>query len=226
MSRWVVIAIGTTIALTACADSPDATSGAAPPDIATIVCDESGTIVETPSTRPQADGLHVVIDNRTGVDPGFSVRYERGGLGDNAPPGTTEHVLDVPPGTVQIGCYTGTHGSGEPDLHALEVVDLDGVYRSTELDCESSSGLVTDYVPGAEGEPGDPVDLARAALEGATGGLGPDDVVERAGYPESAEPIVRLVRADRVMATVEFRPADAGGWLQDTLSMCEGLLPG
>jgi hypothetical protein len=216
-----------TIALAACADRSPA-AGPSPPGVATIVCDETGTTVETPSVRAQPDGVHVVVDNRTGVDPGFSARFADGrGLGDNAPPGTSEHVLDAPPGTLEIGCYTGEHGSGEPDLRALEVVDVDGLYRSIELDCESMSSGVSDYAPGAEGEAGDPVDLARAAFEGATGGLEPDDVVERAGYPEWDEPIVRLVRAGAVVATVRYRAADdGGGWLQDTMSMCDGLSTG
>jgi hypothetical protein len=227
MSRWVAIAMCSTIALAACADRPEVTSEAPTPNVATIVCDETGTTVETPSVRPQLDGLHVVIDNRTEVDPGFSVAFDHGGLGDNAPQGTSKHVLDVPPGIVRIGCYTGARGSGERDLQALEVVDADGVYRSTELTCESGSSTgVSDYVPGAKGETSDPVDLARATFESAIGGLEPDDVAERAGYPEWDEPIVRLVRAGEVVATIRYREADDGGWLQDTMSMCEGLTAG
>jgi hypothetical protein len=215
-----------TIALAACADRSPA-AGPSPPGVATIVCDETGTTIETPSVRAQPDGVHVVVDNRTGVDPGFSARFADGrGHGDNAPPGTSEHVLDAPPGTLEIGCYAGEHGSGEPDLRALEVVDVDGFYRSTALDCESSSGGVIDYVPGAEGEVGDPVDLARVVFEESTGRLEPDDVVERAGYPEWDEPIVRLVREGEVVATIRYFEADGGGWLRDTTSMCDGLSTG
>jgi hypothetical protein len=100
------------------------------------------------------------------------------------------------------------------------------VYRSTELDCDTVSSGVVDFVPGAEGDMGDPVDLARATLEDATGGLQPSDVVERAGYPEWDEPIVRLVRDGEVVATIRYFEADGGGWLRDTTSMCDGLATG
>ncbi len=226
MKTRLAFVIGATLALAACADRAEVTTDTPLPEVATIVCDASGTTVETPSVRPQPDGLHLVIDNRTDVDPGFSVEFDHGGLGDNAPPGTSEHVLDVPPGTVRIGCYPNDRAIGDPDLRELEVVDVEGIYRSTALDCTASSVGVSDYAPGAEGERGDPVDLARAILESATGGLGAQDVVERAGYPDWDEPVVRLVRAGEVMATVEFRTADGGGWLQDTVSMCGGLSSG
>ncbi len=129
-------------------------------------------------------------------------------------------------GTIEIGCYPDDDALGEPDLQELELVDDDVIYRSVELDCDMVSTGISDYVQDALGAEGDPVELARRDFESALeGGLEPDDVVERAGYPESDQPIVRLVRDDGVIATVEYRGAEGGGWLEETLSRCEDLTP-
>ena len=225
--RLAWVAVGAALALAGCADPEEVADDAPLPDAATIVCDASGTTVETPSVRPRLDGLHVVIDNRLDVDPGFAFRFDDGaGGGDNAPPGLSDHTLQAPPGTLEIGCYPDDKALGEPDLEELEVVDEGAIYRSVRLDCESVVGQISDYGQDAPGAQGDPVELARTDFESALdGGLEQDDVVERAGYPESDLPIVRLVRDDQVVATVEYRGADDGGWLEDTLSKCEDLAP-
>lgn len=117
------------------------------------------------------------------------------------------------------------HGSGglESDLQTLDVVDAAGNYRSTELECGSIVEGVTDYVEGAGGERGDPVDLARARFDQVTH-LGADDVVEIAGYPQDPQPTVRLVRDGRVVATIAYDAAGQGGWLEDTFSRCSELV--
>jgi hypothetical protein len=188
-----------------------------------VVCTQDGTRVETPEVRPQPDGVHVVIDNRLGFHTGFSARYANGaGAGRNAPRGGSEHVLDAPPGPLEIGCYTDRDAL-ESDLQTLRVEDPSGIYRSTELDCAVTVNGVSDYVAGATGEAGDPVDLARERLDQVTG-LRDDDTVEVAGYPADVIPTVRLVRDDRVLATITYRPDGQGGWLEETLSRCDELL--
>jgi hypothetical protein len=77
---------------------------------------------------------------------------------------------------------------------------------------------ITDYVSGAKGEVGDPVELSRHHFQGLQAG----DVVERAGYPGSAYPKVRVVRAGQVIALVKYRPDESGGWLRDQVSICDG----
>ncbi len=169
--------------------------------------------------------MHLLIDNRLGFDSGFTVRFgDGGGIGENAPMGESTHIVQAPPGTVEIGCYPDAQAIAEPELEPFEVIDADGLYRSTELDCSSVTSGISDYVEGTPGELGDPVDLARSRFDDVIG-LTDDDVVERAGYPESDQPVVRLVRDGKTMATIDYRPADGGGWLEETFSRCDELVP-
>lgn len=192
-----------------------------PPQVARVVCDESGTKIVTRSVSPQLDGVHVVIDNRLGFDAGFAVGFENGaGAGRNAPEGESRHVLGAPPGRVEIGCYG--NGSPQPDFQTLEVVDSEGVYRSVELACASVVSGTSDFGEGASGQRATPVDLGRELFDNAFG-LGSDDVVELGGYLQSEVPVVRLMRDGRIVATVSYRRADGDGWLEETFSMCEEL---
>jgi hypothetical protein len=221
----VVIVLG--IVLASCADPTGGTDAGdpAPPDVARVVCDADGTHVETPSVSPQLDGVHVLIDNRLGFDTGFATRFGNGaGAGENAPQGESAHVLQAPPGTVEIGCYASEGALDQPELQPFDVVDPDGVYRSVELDCASVVSGTGDYAEGAQGLTGAPTDLARDRFDDAYG-LAAGDVVERAGYPQSGTPIVRLVRDGRTLATVSYLGAEDGGWLQETLSACDELMP-
>lgn len=216
------VAAATLAVLSACArEAPPAGDGDVP-TVARVVCAEGGTRVETPSVRPQADGVHVVIDNRLAFDTGFSTQYENGaGGGSNAPMGESRHVIPAPPGALLIGCYTDRDAI-ESDLQTLDVVDPSDIYRSTELDCDSIVGGVSDYPEGATGERGDPVDLATARFDQVTD-LGDADIVELAGYPQEELRTVRLVRDGRVVATISFYGSERDGWLEDTFSRCKEL---
>ena len=72
-----------------------------------------------------------------------------------------------------------------------------------------------------EGLSRDPVQVVKENVRG----LDADDVVEVAGYPEAEVPTVRVVRAERVIATFGFIQADDGGLAMDTSALCasEGL---
>jgi hypothetical protein len=217
-----VAAIVAFAALSACArDAPRAASVDVP-EIARVVCSEGGTRVETPSVRAQPDGVHVVVDNELGFDTGFSMKYENGAGGRNAPMGESGHVVPAPPGSLEIGCYKDRNAT-ESDLQRVDVVDPSGIYRSTELGCDSIVGGVGDYPQGATGERGDPVDLARTRFEQVTD-IRDADVIEIAGYPEDELRTVRLVRGGRVVATISFYESGQGGWLEDTFSRCDELI--
>ena len=70
--------------------------------------------------------------------------------------------------------------------------------------------------------PGDPVEVARKHLSG----LEYDDAVEQAGYPDSKDPIVRVVRNGDVLAMATFRDDGQGAWRIDTLVTCVNVLIG
>jgi len=178
------------------------------PDVAELTCDGQGTKIETPVIQPQPDGVHVRITNTT--DENLGLTWSQGGA--NANPGTHEVVLQLPPGRTEMGCGTGEQAA----LEELDVKDPEALWVPDEPDCQN--GAVTgnaDPVQGAHGDKGDPVDLVREMSQ-----VRPTDTVERAGYPESENPVVRVVRDGKVVLIAHFFPDGYGGWLRNSYTAC------
>jgi hypothetical protein len=196
------------------------------PDVARLVCDANGTHVLTPRIRPQLDGVHFGIDNRTGKHLGFIFRFgDRPGGGDNAVVGKSEITRsDVPPGAVMVTCFDYRGQTPVPknpsEFVGIDVIDEDGIWTSQELDCGQAGRVVTgirDYIANVKGETGDPVDLTRKHFKG----LRSTDVVTRVGYPGQPSAVVAVVREGRTIATAEYDSDGTGGWLLSTVSRCQ-----
>ncbi len=188
-----------------------------------IVCTEDGgTRLWTPVVEVQADGVHVDVENRAGEPTSFF------GLGNlDVGEGRTKVVITEPPGRSRVACYPFSQheGDAKPVKNDLELVDPQGHWVSTELECEPDSmrqSVVSDYFqPLGDGLRKDPVQLVHYGVKG----LETDDVVELAGYPEAEIPTVRVLRDERVIATFGFIQADDGGLAIETSELCasEGL---
>lgn len=101
------------------------------------------------------------------------------------------------------------------------MIDENGIWVSTVLDCPDQFSSVADYVVGARGETSDPLEAARRAVEGY--GLEPDDVFERAGYPDAEVVRVRLVREGEPLAVVDLLDDGTGKWLVGGVNGCSSL---
>jgi hypothetical protein len=193
------------------------------PDVADIVCDGTTTEVLTPQVRPQSDGVHFRVNNTSGQD--LAIEFARGEFfafgGTNADQGTHEiDFHDVPPGEAKVRCLDAEQNSGSHEGYVpLEVVDQDGVWGPDQIQCDGDAGVVghADYVPGAEGPHGDPVDIFRAAH---TEDLQPGDEVRPGAYPDSQSPKVSVIRSGIVVAVAEYYSDGSGGWLESTYSKC------
>ena len=185
------------------------TQGTEPADeVVKLVCEADGsTRLLTPVVTAQEDGVHVRVDNR--AREGVSIN----GLGADFAEGTSEQTISTPPGEVGIACWPySRHEDEEPPRVNLMVDDPHGYWVNPRLDCPKGDligSVISDFVAGAEGEQGDPADLARANLKGVE----PSDVIEPAAYPDQTYPVVRVVRDGKTVATASFSPAEAGGWL-------------
>jgi hypothetical protein len=224
------LAIGAvTVALVGCGEAPEQaqepagtagrTEEAALPDVAQVVCGPGRPEVTTPAVRPQADGLHVEVVNNIGKDLAVSI-LPWGGTG--APRGTSTVVVNLPPGEVSVSCYDPyADDAGKAPLSSFDLVDADGVWISTHIECATGMGFsgTSDYVPGARGEP-NPQAAAQAALGPYSE---PGDVVEPAGYPKAESPEYRLVRDGEVLAVAELTDDGAGGWLEGQVNGCSSL---
>lgn len=232
MHRILVLLVVALLGLTACGAGEDADSGSggpaestepeptALPDVARVVCDENGARLETTSVRPQPDGIHFEIVNETGSERSVAIQNAQGtGTGMGVPAGTSTQIVDVEPGALTVSC---TDPATEPGAgEALEVVDEDGIWVSTRLGCAEQFSQVLDYIQGASGETTDPLEAAKKAVEGF--GLEPDDVFERAGYPDTDTARVRMVRDGEPIAVVDLIDDGTGKWLVSMVTACSSL---
>lgn len=230
MNRVLVLLVVALLGLTACGAGDDAEPGGAAdstepeptalPDVARLVCDENGARIETLSIKPQADGVHFEVVNDTDGDRSLAIESAQGtGVGMGVPPGTSTQILDVEPGPVTVSCSDPVvePGAGE----SLEVVDEDGIWVSTRLTCDDQFSQVLDYIQGASGETTDPLEAARKGVAGYK--LEPDDVFERAGYPDMDTVKVRIVRDGEPIAVVDLIDDGTGKWLVSMVTGCSSL---
>jgi hypothetical protein len=187
---------------------------------ARVVCTEDGARSSTPTVEARRDGVHLELDNRLG-EGGFEVSYGEGGSGGNAPTGESRQVVEVPPGEVRVGCFVNDSAEvPEDDYATFEVVDTDGSYTPTRLQCSDGRAMGSSGPSYAGESPEGGKDLPELARRSFSESLQPGDVVEVAGYPEARERrSVRVVRDGRVVAVLDFLPS-GDGWLPDSYTAC------
>jgi hypothetical protein len=212
------LAIVAAALLAACGtnDAPEqaAQEPAGPPDVAELVCGEDGPRLLTPVVRGHADGVHVRVRNENNypVEFDFEVtRGDTGGGGAEAPPGASVQVVPFAAEEVSLGCVAEAL-----DRVELRVVDPEDELKAADPDCEElrSADFATHL---NDGEPRDPVALARRSLRGK--GLRQTDHVERAVSLAGEFPVVRVVRGGRVVAKVTFDDLRTN-YMSGTVEMC------
>ncbi len=208
---------GSVAASTVPSPSASAVATGASPDLAEVTCGtDPATSTSTPIVRPRSDGVHVRTTNATGEDR--SLQIEDVG-GDNAPVGVSETVWQLGPGATRIRCVdTELDAGSDVGWVSLTVVDPNALFRTTRLTCSSTTMLNNDYVEEAAGRKGDPVALTKTVIAG----LRASDVVETAGYRQTPEQLVRVVRDGAVVGWLSWGKAMDGGWLLSTTALCGG----
>jgi hypothetical protein len=199
------------------APEPASEDSGGPPDVAELVCGEAGPKLLTPVVRAHADGVHVRVQNENDypVEFDFEVtRGDTGGGGAEAPPGTSVQVVPFAAEELSLGCV--------PDALArveLRVVDPEDELKAADPECKElrSADFATRLNDGISR---DPVALARRYLRGK--GLRQTDLVERAVSIAGEFPVVRLVRAGRVVAKVTFDNTGPN-YMSGTVEMCADL---
>jgi hypothetical protein len=194
--------------------SADAVPDTDAPTVAVIECSGpgiEGTRVLTPVVAAQPDGVHVEVRNTTDVDLGIDFATR----GDNAGVGTTELVLDSPPGTEEALCADTETDRGVPGV-PFEIADPEGYWVPTDLVGDACSVGNLDPAGTPEGI-ADPVEAAADAL-GSRVERG--DGLILAGYPEAAVEKVVILRRDGVpIASVAMFEGTAG-WYPHTITAC------
>lgn len=196
------------------------------PLAARVACRGNDLAVVEPRVQVQDDGIHFRIEAGA-QERSFSVHTVPGaGIGRTAPAGTSQLVVQLPPGRLLVRCHSDVRDPSELPPAELTAVDPDGIWQSTERSRTCRTGV---HIQGSVGaEPGreptgarvDPVALVRRL---AGDRLEPGDVVERGGYPLQSEPEVRIVRSGEVVAVYRLVGGERRGWTVDSISACAGI---
>jgi hypothetical protein len=185
------------------------------PDVAVVACTADGTRLLTPYVRPQPDGIHVELRQRSGVPATLST--DQGG---GWKPGE-DIVLTAPPGGVRMGCMTDADWNADPPDDSgwvtLDVRDPDHLWVDDRTVGDTCSGSAIDY--GSEARGVSPDDLPADARK-AFKGVEPGDVVGPAGYPRQQPIEYRLVHDGAVRALAHYSDDGHGGWLLSGVNDC------
>lgn len=192
---------------------------------ARVVCDGDGVSVLTPRVESRPDGVHLAIDNRLEGNADLSVSHTGGGMGWSVPTAESTRVAKVPPGRIEIDCYSRSWGRDRllaMEVGTVEVLAGDSGYKSTKLDCprEKSKKIKPFTKEETQEQKGNPVEIFRRSNSDS---LREGDVVETAGNTQSRdERTVRVVRDGKVVATAHYLKFSAG-WMEATDENCVGF---
>ena len=195
------------------------------PDSARIICDPNGVSVMTPKVGSRSDGVHLAVENRLAGNADLSVNHSGGGMGWSVPAGESERVANVPPGKVEISCYSRSWGRDKlfaMEAEAIEVLAGDSGYKSTKLDCprEKNKKIEPYTKEEMEEQRGDHVEIFHRSDSVS---LREGDVVEDAGNTRSRdERTVRVVRDGKVVATAHYLKFSTG-CMEATDEYCLGF---
>jgi hypothetical protein len=188
-----------------------------------MVCDvredAATTRLLTPVVSAHPDGVHLRVENRSGVRLQLRIEYLGGAEGGGVPVGVQNFVRSIAPGEARIGC--ALPDAPPVPLQPLKIVDPADLWVSPDLECTGGEILqaIHDFAVGTPGEEGTAFEVARRHLPLLPG---PGDDIRNAGYPKSQWrfPLVAVVRGDRTIATVTLKPGGDGGWLVGTSAVC------
>lgn len=190
-------------------------------DVLHVICDANETRVETPRVRAFPDGVRARFENPAGAAE-YWVRAvtspDDGNHGGKVPDGQESWGWSDAPGEYYIGCYA----KDEPlpyyesdDRYArYEVVDIDNLWVSWDVECARSTSVDNEPVPGAESQ-ADVFEWFRDRFD-----LPPGDF-RRPGYPETewkGNPWVLVDRGRTIAAVHPWKEKD--GWVVTTGHAC------
>lgn len=181
-------------------------------DQITIACDATSiSIVGSDTVIAQPDGVHVRLDN--GSTEQLSIGFESAGMGDGGYPGTTDLIIDSPPGQETASCQTMSHAVGSV---SFTIVDPGRLWVSPKLSCPGGGWMsIIDRPVDAPGRR----DVFRAA-RAADGGIRESDTLVRAGYPMSYPDAVVMVLRDGKPFHVVFVKVASTGWRASRIEGC------
>jgi hypothetical protein len=169
-------------------------------DTLNVSCDGRDIELDTAAVAAQTGGVRVVVDNASPDALFFQFARATGGPwgGIEVQRGISELVLQAPPGSLIVRCSDGD-GLATDQLE-VEILNPEDDFVPFDIACPGQQPLeltIPVSVVPSDAEPPNAVEFVRSRVEG----LLPSDVVERAGYPATPDPVVRLVRDGAVVGS-------------------------
>lgn len=167
--------------------------------------------------------MHVELNNRLPGKADFSVDHADGGMGWSVPAGRSKRIANVPPGKVNLSCYSPSWGRNK--LSSIKGVTIkvlagDSGYKPTKLDCPREKKIEPYTNEETEEQKGNLIEIFR---RGNSDSLREGDIVEIAGNVQSKdEKTVRVVRDGRIVATAHYLKFSTG-WMKATGENCIGF---
>lgn len=206
------VALGGTYAAFNAFRGTERTTPGAEPDAVRITCDRTTIRRDVSAVVAQPAGVRVIVENVAAQPLSFAFAPSARGPfnATQVEPGTTELALQLPPGRVTFMCIAEFEEVGTEQVR-VDVLDPEGLFVPFDLTCGGEPMLATPPSavpwPGAQPtETPDPVEFIRSVAAG----LLASDVLERAGYPQAPDPVVRAVRDGEVVAVFDLSMGEAG----------------
>jgi hypothetical protein len=206
------------------------TTGTTPvdlPDVARVVCAVGNATALTREVRPQLDGVHVMIDNRSGAraflfqDPKTPARIHSGELASWS---QNNVVTPFPPGEILVRCLASAGGTPDRGIEGhgfarIRIVDPEGLWTSDRLECSNPTRFLVTHVGRADTSP-DQVVWAFA-------GVRPDDRVENPAYPRTRYREARrvIIRNGEPIALLSLRKQVKDWWVVVRACPGSGIAP-
>jgi hypothetical protein len=190
----------------------------AAPDVARVICQPDGAVVDAPAVRAGDAGVRFVVQNPSQAQF-LRVRPDRElgrpvelPLTGGSP---SEAILPVAPGNVRVSCLRD-RSSGPAPVWELAIVDPEGLWISPELAC--SKVQEREFQTRFAGFEEDPVETVRRTVRDLVSGV----EIAKPGYPQTRwhGDLLALIREGRTIGRVT-RAQDQGMWTV-TLSACTG----
>jgi hypothetical protein len=192
------------------------------PAVAAVVCNRDGAVARTRLVRPQRDGVHIRIDNRSGARA-FWIWAVDGdeNQGGRLPADGRVVKTAFSPGEVLVGCFKRlrdvSYTQRVGDHARVSVVDPEGLWTPSRFVC-GRPVIFGRFRAAAASEQMDPERLIARVLEG----LLPTDVLVRPGYPGTqyhSEPRLIVRDGDPIAEADVFQEH---GWWKVEVRACPG----
>jgi hypothetical protein len=194
-----------------------ADAGSPAPLVAKVRCEGDDTYLLTPVARTQADGVHALLDNRSGHQIAFEYEINDGvggGGGEVIPVGVSHRVIPFKAQTIGVACVDERPAASS--YATLVVRDPRELTREPQVDCQASSSPEL----GHQAPTRNLIRSTRRYFQ-REGLLRRSDTLKRATGPAPEVAVILVLRDDRAIAALSFTAVDQRRYRAIDATICD-----